>query len=149
MREFLGYLTWQTFYLMLWAYFLFWLNLIPGFGSRTVSDLARCMQYNFARSFTSTSGLGYNTMFNIGYYASYIASCYVNTFDALLGIIASAATTAIVTAISYPVPELTPDKSVIDLWLVPLTLSLSCLAMYFFARWTDSNEPYKLKSLPK
>jgi hypothetical protein len=83
-------------------------------------------------------------MFNLGYYVSYIAACYVNSHDAFIGVLAAALVSALVTAISYPIPALTPDQSVVDIHLVPVTIVLSTLAIAFYTKWMAAANPYAM-----
>ncbi len=145
-QEYVGYLFWQTFYLCLWGYALIWMDLIPNFGQAAEQGLPCGLADTFKYSFQQPA-LAYNILFNVGYYITYIAACFVNTSDALLGTVASVLVTALVTAISYPIAELTPDQSVVEIGLVPLTIFLSAASMYTYSLWSKETGIYKAPSL--
>lgn len=78
------------------------------------------------------------------YFVTYIAACFVNHTDALVGTVASVLVTCIVTVVSYPIKELTPDKHVISIGLVPLTIVLSAASMYMYMKWTTEARIYRV-----
>lgn len=45
----MGYLFWQTFYLMLWGFSFIWMDVIPHFGQATDAASLRC---NLVDTFT-------------------------------------------------------------------------------------------------
>merc|ERR1719245_3037650 len=111
--------------------------MIPGFGNVSAEcTLWQNYSQTFGHAFTS-SALLWNLTFNFGYYFAYMAACHLNKHDALIGVSASTMVTCLVTAISYPIPALTPDTSVVAIGLVPLTIVLSFLAFYIYTVWSE------------
>ena len=135
------YLFWQTFYLFLWGFALSWMDIIPGFGDAVDRGMACSLRDTFRFSFMGMAFL-YNTMFNVGYYITYIAAASVNKSDALIGTVSSIAVTAVVTAVAYPSDVLTPDRSVVMIGLVPLTVLLTALATVSFVLWSRETAAY-------
>lgn len=139
--EFVEYLFWQTFYLFLWGFALIWMDVLPNFGDAHENDLKCSLHDTFQHSFEQPA-FTYNALFNLGYYVTYITACVVNKSDALLGTVASVMVTALVTTVSYPSGELTPDKDVVAIGLIPLTLMSSAVSLYMFLRWVETTGVY-------
>jgi hypothetical protein len=139
---FCSLISFPTADLMLWGWGMIFVDLIPGFGDAAEHGLGCSLSSTFKYSFES-SALLWNFMFNFGYYITYITACYVNKFDALIGCVGSVISAALVIAVSYPIEELTPDKDVVNIALVPLTLILSCTAMVLYTRWSKDTGIYE------
>ena len=79
-------------------------------------------------------------MFNIGYYIAFIASCYINKHDALVGTASQLITSALVIIICYPINQLTPDRSVVMIGLLPITFILGAMVNVTYYKWTTEEE---------
>eukprot|EP00798_Chlamydomonas_sp_ICE-L_P031638 gene31638-6833_t len=142
MTDYFEYLFYQTSHMCLWGWALVWLDLVPGLGSaHGVQGLMLAVYDTFAASFYSPA-LNYNASFNISLYVSYIVCCYINKADALIGTLINVAVPAIVAAISYPIDALTPDRSVVMIGLVPLTIALFGLSTFAYDVWSREQRPY-------
>eukprot|EP00301_Raphidiophrys_heterophryoidea_P000441 c10220_g1_i1.p1 GENE.c10220_g1_i1~~c10220_g1_i1.p1 ORF type:complete len:368 (+),score=95.21 c10220_g1_i1:151-1254(+) len=146
MSQFTAYLSWQTLYQAFWAFSLVWLDVIPGFGDADKNGLGCSMKHTFADSFRMPA-VSYNIMFNVGYYIAYIGSCIVNRHDALIGVVAFSIISGLVTGVSYPIGELTPDKHVVEIGLVPLTIVLSTVSMVLYELWAKRSGVYEMKGM--
>jgi hypothetical protein len=134
--DYIIYLFWETLYLCIWGYIFTPLNFIPGYGYTTPENASCNYLHTFKQSFT-TAAFGYNAMFNIGYYFAFIASCYINKEDALIGTATMLITNALIIIISYPIDKLTPDRSVVEIGLLPVTFFLGSMATVMYALWSE------------
>eukprot|EP00035_Acanthoeca_spectabilis_P028317 m.470077 g.470077 ORF g.470077 m.470077 type:complete len:372 (-) comp29386_c0_seq1:62-1177(-) len=146
MSDFMAYLFWQTFYLMLWGWGpLIWMDVVPNFGDAAEHGLQCSLSSTITSSFKEPA-IAYNVLFNMGYFVTYITACYVNKVDALIGTVAGVISTALVVVISYGNSELTPDKSVVNIGLVPLTLILAATALILYSQWSTKSGVYDVDS---
>ncbi len=151
MTDYAGYLFWQTFYLMVFGWAFAWLDVIPRFGNiditgesdTRVDEQVRCnLRETIVDSWYTTPALFFNIAFNLCYYINYIGAAVVNREDFLHTTFGSVLSTALVAIVSYPITELTPDKAVVDIGLVPLTLVLSTAAAVSFTDWARRNRVF-------
>eukprot|EP00056_Hartaetosiga_gracilis_P021056 m.22542 g.22542 ORF g.22542 m.22542 type:complete len:421 (-) comp8861_c0_seq1:90-1352(-) len=142
--DFCEYLFWQTLYMTCWGFALIWMDIIPNFGSSVNGQTLQCSLYDTMRFSFHPPALLYFGLFSIGYYLAYIVACFVNTSDALVGTVASVLVTSVVIIVSYPIKELTPDKKVVSIGLVPLTIILSSASMYMYMKWSKQTRIYEI-----
>lgn len=145
MLHFVEYLFWQTLYLAIVGHLL----IGPGLWAEG-SIPGRCSvgQIYLSTFYYSHSGwpLVWNATFNFGYYIAYVGACILNKHDALIGVAASTLVTCVVTCISYPIEALTPDKSVVMIGLVPLTIVLSTASLAMYTRWSQKTGIYDISA---
>lgn len=80
-------------------------------------------------------GLLWNVLCAAGNYLSYVASVKTNSVNTGLTMLVSPISTALVIAISYNFPSLTPDKSLVDVYFFFPMILTSILMIFFYAMW--------------
>ncbi|MDP2437839.1 MAG: hypothetical protein Q8P67_19020 [archaeon] len=85
----------------------------------------------------SFTGMGvlYNLLWCLGNYLSYVASVKTNTVNTGLTMLVTPVSTAIVLAISYPIPALTPNKAVVDVFFFFPMIITSVVMTFFYTIW--------------
>ena len=141
--QYMGYVFWQTLYRMIVGHALLWVDLLPSVGSAN-STAAFAAHYAYTwRVSHEWPTLGFNALYNAGYFVTYVAACFVNTRDAFIGVFDAAAVSSVVVGLTYLIPPLRPATDA-GLGLVPVTVVLSALSIVFYNRWVQKENPYTI-----
>ena len=110
------------------------INFIPTVDMTPGSDASCDYATTLAHSFMGM-GLLWNLMWGFGNWLSYVASVKTNTVNTGLTMLINPISTAVVIAISYNIPALTPDKSLIDVYFFFPMIFSSILMTFFYTCW--------------
>lgn len=111
-----------------------WVDFIPGVTLAASGDIACGYVETASHSFTGM-GLLWNFVFTLANLLAYVASAKTNTVNTGLTMLIGPISTALIIAISYNIPALTPDKSLVDVYFFfPMILSAT-LMTFFYACW--------------
>ena len=111
-----------------------WVDFIPGVNMTPAGDVACGYEETLAHSFTGM-GIVWNLLWGLGNWLSYVASVKTNTVNTGLTMLINPISTALIIAISYNIPALTPDKALVDVYFFFPMIFSSILMTYFYTCW--------------
>ena len=112
-------------------------DLIPYFGSSTTDNFGENLKSMFTCNFTGECGSTYKyyILFNVGYVAVYIGSCYINSTSAPFGIVTSALTTPIVVLFWIIFPHVDPSPNTTGIEYAIPSLVLAICGVLVWKKW--------------